>query len=609
MERYSFGTYLVDEFNQEAFSLCHDIANLKSDVRQPVTIIGDTGTGKTHLLYSIIGHIRATTAATGLAYVNANEFPRAVRDLVTHPRPVEEATSAILLVDDLDRFKLDLDILASVIRLFLDNGHYVVCASRMHLSRLQQLPGGLAHILDNGHRVTIAPKDSPTRIELLENSIRAEHDEVITRLENELSELRNFLTSASETHGEDGDDESLLLSLRKELELTRTELKLLQTKQITGGGNVDGASVGDTAELLEELEQLRAEHALNSVASKEAAGLRNQVLALQQERDELQEKLQTASSIAAGDEDAIHTEARRLVQRAEQLVAEMQQNREEFTQSQEMHTRQLEEIRELERIFQKHEQGAEEYPEVSIHDLVAKLERLEGIIISLESERDALQGQIVGLQQQEAGLREEAEALRRETADMQGQLAQKTDAILKLDLDLEDARKRETMAEVRVNDQFQRYEARIAELEDANQELRRNESHLYGELQRFDDTLKEATSWIRTALAAYQIEQDCKSDSPELALDFDMADVDTLEGAALLERLEREAPLPEVVMGPIEDEPTVEIADEDDAPDAVVPSMPVSTLHHVEEIKQNINILMNGESSSMDDNTESDESL
>lgn len=604
MERYGFATYLVDEHNQEAFSLCHDIANLKSEVRQPITIIGDTGTGKTHLLYSIIGHVRATTDTTGLAYVNADEFPQAVRDLVTHPQPVEGASSAILLVDQLERFSVDLDALESVIRLFLEHGHDVVCASRVHLSRLR-LPGGLAHLLDNGHRVTIAPQDSPTRIELLENTIRAEHDEVITRLENELAELRTFLTSASETHGEDEDDEPLLLSLRKELELTRTELNVLYAKN-TQGSETASISSPIPSDVLEELEELRAEHALNAVASKEATGLRNQIERLESERDELRRQLEAAPAIAEGSEDAIHAEARKLVERAEQLVTEMQTNREEFTQSQELHTKQLEEIRELERIFQKHEQHSDDSTTVA-SELESQLNAYKESIALMEQERDTLQGQVVALQTTESAQQDAMNTIRHELLELQGQLERKTEMIVKLDLALEDAKKRESVAELRVNNQIQQYEARIAELEASNRELKQNEKHLYDELQKFDASLGEAASWIRATLDAYLNEQADNPQSPTLALDTDLADVDTLEGAALLDRLDLTIPFPEDDDEPKQTDDRSDHAQDVDDNDQTQ-RMHVSGLQHAEELRESIDVLLTGEAYHDDESTDEEES-
>jgi chromosomal replication initiation ATPase DnaA len=128
MDRYSFATYLVDEFNQEAFTLCHDVANLQAEHRMPLVLVGDPGTGKTHLLYSIIARIRTSSARAGIAYVNANEFPQEVLDLIADPAPVQEAPHAVLLVDQLESFGKNLEVLEQVIGgvIFIADGFWSI---------------------------------------------------------------------------------------------------------------------------------------------------------------------------------------------------------------------------------------------------------------------------------------------------------------------------------------------------------------------------------------------------------------------------------------------------------------------------------------------------
>lgn len=590
MERYSFATYLVDEFNQEAFSLCHDIANLTCEQRQPVVLVGDAGTGKTHLLYSIVGRIRSTTDSTGLAYVTANDFPKAVQDLVEHPKPVQEATNAVLLVDQLESFTDNLEVLENVVRLFLDCGHSVICASRTNVGRLDQLPGGFANMLDNGHHVSILPQNSPTRIELLEQIIRLEHDQVITRLENELAELKQFLTSTSESHESEADEESLLLGLRKELELTRTELNLYRAKE-SSGGNAQAMDSSAVQELLTELEQLQGENSLNSVAAREAEGLRARVERLETERDELRIRLSESKATGpvlldteASGEPPSAEEARALVARAEHLVQEMQSNREEFSRSQELHTRQLEEIHELEKIFQQHEQTAGG-SEINLPQLREQQEKWKSSVAELEQERDDLNERIVYRQTEIEKLTTQCETQREQIVQLQEELSSKTEAIVSMDLSLEDARKKESVASLRVNNQIQQYESRIAELESIEKELTQNESHLFEELQKIDGSLSEAAAWIRSAVDAYELERQERKETDSSLLEPELAELDTLEGGELLERMELER---------LDTQGSQEVDDAADEPPET-PTIPVATLHHVEEIKHNISMLTRGE--------------
>lgn len=193
MKRFSFTSFIVDDVNRQANQVCLDVADLKPVGRQPTVLLGDEGCGKTHLLYAIVNRVRATTARTGLAYVTAHDFPAQVRDLIADPTPVQRAESAILLVDQLEQFSNYVDELDSVIRIFLDNRHYVVIASNMHPGRIQHLTVGLRSLLDQGTIVSLGHHGSDTKAELLKRQIRQECDVIINKQRDEIQELRSLL--------------------------------------------------------------------------------------------------------------------------------------------------------------------------------------------------------------------------------------------------------------------------------------------------------------------------------------------------------------------------------------------------------------------------------
>jgi hypothetical protein len=554
MDRFSFGTYLVDEFNQEAFTLCHDIANLKKPSRQPVVLIGDTGTGKTHLLYSIIGRIRTSSARAGIAYVTADDFPEEVRNLIAHPEQVESAPNAVLLVDQVESFKKNLEVLDSIVRLFLDNGHSVICASNIHPARLQNLPDGLSQLLVNGNHFPIVPQDSPTRIALLESIIREEQDEVIARLEEDLAELRTFLTSASESHTtEDVDDDTLLLTLRKELEVTRAELELTKTRlNVTEPESLQtipsplSAQYTDSVkELQAEIEQLNAENALNAVSTKEAFGLRKQLEVLEAERDELREQLNQGHTarLENTDEPLVDSEsrdeARALVDRAETLVKIMHANRDEFAESQTLHAKQMAEIQELEGIFKRHES--------SLMDTTsgdsARTELMgqwETAVANAESERDDL-AELLGRRQESLDiLQQECILLKQNFEDAQHQLAEKTDAIVVLDLALEENEKKKTDELSELNQQISHYEINAAQLKASIDSYKKNDLFVQGDLLKLKTRMGESNDFVDQLLDVYKIEDDDATDTRISDSATATTFLDTIEGAKMLERMDFE---------------------------------------------------------------------
>lgn len=601
MDRYSFGTYLLDEHNQEAFTMCHDIANLQFECDQPILLIGDTGTGKTHLLYSIIGRLRTSSARAGIAYVTATKFPDEVSDLVAHPEPVIGAPKAVLLVDQLESFDTNLEILESVVHLFLDNGHSVVCATNVHPARLQHLPDGLSQILDNGHQVSILPQDSPTRLELLKSTIREEHEQVIARLEEDVSELRNFLTTTSESLGseEGGDDDSLLLSMRKELEVTRAELELAEASVHAPSPNSSqpetpslSAQYTDSLnELQEELERLRAENALSAVAVKESWKLRERIERLETERDGLQEKLEQGhTERLQNTEDPLtgveaQEEARLLLGRAEALIEVMRRNRDEFAESQTLHAKQMEEIQELEVIF-----GEYEKPENNVQGDQASRGELEeqwnSKLASAEAERDDLAERLLSRQETLDSMQKEFVDLKKVVEEAEGQLAGKTEALVALDLALEEKEKESTDALIALNRQIAQYDTRIANLESSAKARRQNEAFLEGELLKLQTTIREAGGFVGGLL---EVCANNDEDENTLLADsgVDSSLLDTLEGAQMLERMDLEE---------IEPVPTSNLTVE-------VSRDTTAVSPHVEGLKDNLDALAEGRSESGPDDT------
>jgi chromosome segregation ATPase len=155
MKRYSFGTFEVDDANRQAYETCRAAADLEHVAPLPILLVGSEASGKTHLLYSVVNRVRAGAAKTGLAYVTARDFPEQVRALIDDPTPVERAQSAILLVDQLEQFDDYSRELENVVRVFLDNGHCVILASRVRPEALTNLTGGLRKMLDTGQVVEI----------------------------------------------------------------------------------------------------------------------------------------------------------------------------------------------------------------------------------------------------------------------------------------------------------------------------------------------------------------------------------------------------------------------------------------------------------------------
>ncbi len=150
MKGLKFANFVTDANNEAAFMLCERIARLDKDVAGPVTLVGEKGTGKSHLLWSIVNSFRESQTRVAIALISAADFPQKVRNLAKDSAPIQRRRPAVLLVDELELFKEDAGELEAVARAFMENGHLVVAATRVHPTALSQYSGKFKSMLSAG---------------------------------------------------------------------------------------------------------------------------------------------------------------------------------------------------------------------------------------------------------------------------------------------------------------------------------------------------------------------------------------------------------------------------------------------------------------------------
>lgn len=156
MKRYSFENYRIENGNTSAFDTCRRIGALSYQGARPVVLVGEPGCGKTHLIYSIVNALKANSSKAGLAVVTAGKFPPEVRALEDNPGLVQNASAALLLIDQLEKFDEHADDLAAVAKIFHDCGHLIVAASTVPPDQLEKLPPALRRLLSEGNIISFA---------------------------------------------------------------------------------------------------------------------------------------------------------------------------------------------------------------------------------------------------------------------------------------------------------------------------------------------------------------------------------------------------------------------------------------------------------------------
>lgn len=199
MKGMTFENFRVDSGNRAAYDYCRRAAVLQYEAGRPVLLLGPEGAGKTHLLWSVVQYVRASSARAGLALVMASEFPEQVRQLALNPAPIQDNKPALLLVDELESFAQDAYALEGVVTAFLANGHGVLLASAVHPDRLATFSEPFRALLCEGDILDMRPV-GPTLATLTTEDdafvdvLRAERDALEQKLAqkaNESNEMAN----------------------------------------------------------------------------------------------------------------------------------------------------------------------------------------------------------------------------------------------------------------------------------------------------------------------------------------------------------------------------------------------------------------------------------
>lgn len=313
MKRFRFNAFVIDGENREAFEACREVSRLDTADSRPIVLVGGHGCGKTHLMWAIAEEIRESSSRAGIVYVSTDKIPDSVRKLVKDPTPVDLAQQAVLLVDDLHRCTGDLRVLGEIVRIFLENDHQIIFASREPPDRLHSIPFEIGNALGKARVIEIGAGDVQRKVELIEGRIRQDTEEIIARQEQEIDDLRARLNTTYPAPGKaQGEAEAGLL--RECVEELTADLSKAR-EQLTN------------AHL--EVDELKAMAPVVSARPGEE------------------------SDRPAGFEGARKTreEARMMLERAERLTEEMHEARAEFVRAQEDRTLQVSEIDKLERVY------------------------------------------------------------------------------------------------------------------------------------------------------------------------------------------------------------------------------------------------------------------
>ena len=173
---FTFDTFVVGPSNKLAHAASMAVAEHPAQNYNPLLIYGDSGLGKTHLLYAIANVIRKNDPASKIVYIKGDEFINEFVELVRANRGSEFRAkyreADLLLVDDVQFVAGKEQVQNEFFHTFntlYESGRQIVLTSDRPPSEMTLLDDRLRTRFEWGLLVDVAPPDFETRVAIVKN--------------------------------------------------------------------------------------------------------------------------------------------------------------------------------------------------------------------------------------------------------------------------------------------------------------------------------------------------------------------------------------------------------------------------------------------------------
>lgn len=173
---FTFETYIVGPQNKLAFNAARAVAENPGKNYNPLFIYGDSGLGKTHLLYAISHQTKKLHPEANVVYIKGVEFTNELIEAIRTNRNTEfrekyhQAT--LLLVDDIQFIAGKVQTQEEFFHTFNalhESGKQIVLTSDRPPKEMTQLEDRLRTRFEWGLMVDVAPPDFETRMAIIKN--------------------------------------------------------------------------------------------------------------------------------------------------------------------------------------------------------------------------------------------------------------------------------------------------------------------------------------------------------------------------------------------------------------------------------------------------------
>lgn len=175
-EAFTFETYVVGPQNKLAFAAAKAVTEKPGENYNPLFIYGDSGLGKTHLLYAIANALRKKRPEARIVYVKGDDFTNELIASIRENRNAEfrekYRQTDILLMDDIQFIAGKIQTQEEFFHTFntlYESGRQIVLTSDRPPREMTQLEDRLQTRFEWGLMVDVAPPDFETRLAIIKN--------------------------------------------------------------------------------------------------------------------------------------------------------------------------------------------------------------------------------------------------------------------------------------------------------------------------------------------------------------------------------------------------------------------------------------------------------
>ena len=229
---FTFDTFVVGDSNKLAYAAARAVADAPAEHYNPLFIYGDSGLGKTHLIYAIAHEIRTKTPNAKIVYIKGDDFTNELVEAIRTGKNVEFRSkyrdADLLLMDDVQFIagrKQTQEEFFHTFNTLYESGRQIVLTSDRPPSEMPQLEDRLRTRFEWGLLVDVAPPDFETRLAIVKNKaallgmelpdkISAYIAENVTANVRQLEGTINKILAYKDLLGNDTDEETVTRAIQ-----------------------------------------------------------------------------------------------------------------------------------------------------------------------------------------------------------------------------------------------------------------------------------------------------------------------------------------------------------------------------------------------------------